>query len=145
MAGMTGLIATASTLVDADQRRVWRAVTDPAEVKQWFFGTDLATDWQPGSPITWSGEYEGTSYEDKGQVVAVDEPNRLEVTHFSPLSGQEDRPENYHTLVYALEPDGAGTRVTITQDNNGDQDEADRNAATWAQMLEGLSQHLAGG
>jgi uncharacterized protein YndB with AHSA1/START domain len=140
---MTGLIATASTLVDADQQRVWRAITDPAEIKQWFFGTDLDTDWQPGSPITWSGEYEGTSYQDRGEVVAVDEPHRLEVTHFSPLSGQEDRPENYHTLVYALERDGQGTRVTITQDNNGDQEEADRNAATWTQMLEGLQQHLA--
>jgi uncharacterized protein YndB with AHSA1/START domain len=141
---MTGLLATASTVVDADPQRVWRAVTDPAEVKQWFFGTDLVTDWQPGSPITWSGEYEGTAYQDKGEVVAVDEPHRLEVTHFSPLTGQADRPENYHTLVYALEAADGGTRVTITQDNNGDQDEADRNAATWAQMLDGLKRHLAG-
>jgi uncharacterized protein YndB with AHSA1/START domain len=142
---MTGLIATASTVVDADKKKVWQAITDPAEVKQWFFGTDLATDWTPGSPITWSGEWEGKPYQDKGEVVAVDEPNRLEVTHFSPLTGQEDVPESYHTLVYALDADEEGTKVTITQDNNGDQDEADRNAATWAQMLESLKGHLAGG
>jgi uncharacterized protein YndB with AHSA1/START domain len=141
---MTGLIATASTVVDADQQTVWQAITDPAEVKQWFFGTDLATDWTPGSTITWSGEWEGKPYQDKGKVVAVDEPNRLEVTHYSPLTGQADVPENYHTLVYALDADGEGTRVTITQDNNGDQDEADRNAATWAQMLEALKGHLSG-
>ena len=54
-------------------------------------------------------------------------------------------PENYHTLVYALDADEEGTKVTITQDNNGDQVEADRNAATWAQMLESLKGHLAGG
>ena len=141
---MTGLTATASTVVDADKPRVWTAITDPAEVKQWFFGTDLETDWKPGSAITWSGEYEGTAYQDKGEVVAVDEPNRLEVTHFSPMTGQEDVPENYHTLVYVLDGDEAGTKVTITQDNNGDQAEADRNAETWGQMLEALNKHLAG-
>ena len=142
---MTGLTATASTVVDADKQRVWTALTDPAEVKQWFFGTDLETDWTPGSSITWSGEWEGKPYQDKGQVVAVDEPNRLEVTHFSPLTGQDDVPENYHTLVYALEGGERGTKVTITQDNNGDQAEADRNSETWGQMLEGLKKHLAGG
>jgi uncharacterized protein YndB with AHSA1/START domain len=142
---MTGLTATASTVVDADKPRVWTAITDPAEVKQWFFGTDLETDWQPGSPITWSGEYEGKAYQDKGEVIAVDEPNRLEVTHFSPLTGQEDRPENYHTLVYALEGDEQSTKVTITQDNNGDQAEADRNSQTWGQMLEALKKYLADG
>ena len=141
---MTGLTATASTVVDADRQRVWTALTDPAEVKQWFFGTDLETDWSPGSSITWSGEWEGKPYQDKGEVVAVDEPNRLEVTHFSPLTGQEDAPENYHTLVYALDGDEAGTKVTITQDNNGDQAEADRNSETWGQMLEALKKHLGG-
>ena len=143
MSGMTGLTATASTVVDADKPRVWAAITDPAEVKQWFFGTDLETTWQPGSSITWSGEYEGKPYEDKGEVVAVDEPNRLEVTHFSPLTGQDDTPENYHTLVYALDGDEEGTKVTITQDNNGDQAEADRNSETWGQMLEALKKHIA--
>jgi len=142
---MTGLTATASTVVDADKQRVWTALTDPTEVKQWFFGTDLETDWTPGSSITWSGEWEGKPYQDKGEVVAVDEPNRLQVTHFSPLTGQDDVPDNYHTLVYALDGDEAGTTVTITQDNNGDQAEADRNAETWGQMLEALKKHLAGG
>ena len=142
---MTGLTATASTMVDADKQRVWTALTDPTEVKQWFFGTDLETDWTPGSSITWSGEWEGKPYQDKGEVVAVDEPNRLEVTHFSPLTGQDDVPENYHTLVDALDGDEDGTKVTITQDNNGDQAEADRNAETWGQMLEALKKHLADG
>ena len=64
---------------------------------------------------------------------------------FSPLTGQDDVPENHHTLVYALDGDEDGTKVTITQDNNGDQAEADRNAETWGQMLEGLKKHLAGG
>ncbi len=142
---MTGLVATATTSIEATKERVWKALTDPDEVKAWFFGTDLKTDWKPGSPITWSGEWEGKPYEDKGEVVAVDEPNRFEVTHWSPLTGTEDAPENYHTLVYALgDDDGGSTEVSISQDNNGDQDEADRNAETWSQMLGALKQHVEG-
>ncbi len=142
---MTGLVATATTSIEATKERAWKALTDPDEVKAWFFGTDLKTDWKPGSPITWSGEWEGKPYEDKGEVVAVDEPNRFEVTHWSPLTGTEDAPENYHTLVYALgDDDGGTTEVSISQDNNGDQDEADRNAETWSQMLGALKQHVEG-
>jgi uncharacterized protein YndB with AHSA1/START domain len=143
---MTGLTAFASTTIDASKDRIWEAVTDPTEVKQWFFGTELKTDWQPGSSITWSGEWEGKPYQDKGEVVAVDEPNRLEMTHYSPLTGQEDKPENYHTIVYALtEATDGGTELTLTQDNNGDQDEADRNADTWSQMLAALKSYVEGG
>ena len=31
------------------------------------------------------------------------------MTHFSPLSGEPDAPENYHTLVYELEEDDGKT------------------------------------
>ena len=99
---MTGLVATATTTIEATKETVWKALTDPDEVMAWFFGTDQRTDWKPGSPITWTGEWDGKPYEDKGEVLAVDEPNRFEVTHWSPLTGTPDVPESYHTLVYAL-------------------------------------------
>jgi len=141
---MAGLVATAETEISASPEKVWSALTDPAQIKKYMFGTEVATDWQPGSPITWQGEYEGKPYQDKGEILEVERNRRLRLTHFSAMSGQDDVPENYHTLVYALDADEEGTKVTITQDNNGDQDEADRNAATWAQMLESLKGHLAG-
>lgn len=142
---MTGVVATATTTVDAGREAVWKALTDPDEVRQWFFGTDQQTDWKPGSPITWSGDYDGKPYEDSGVVVAVDEPNRFEVTHWSPLSGTEDTPENHHTLVYTLTPAGGGTEVSITQDNNADQKEADQNAASWTDLLAALKMQVEAG
>jgi uncharacterized protein YndB with AHSA1/START domain len=141
---MTGLIATASTVVDADKKTVWQAITDPAEVKQWFFGTDLATDWTPGSAITWSGEWEGKPYQDKGEVLAYDEPRRLSVTHFSPLTGQDDVPGNYHTLVYELSDADDGTSVTLSQDNNGSEEEAEHSTQNWTMVLEGLKKQVEG-
>lgn len=46
-----GRVATATTTVNATKDRVWSALTDPDEVKEWFFGTHQMTDWAPGSPI----------------------------------------------------------------------------------------------
>jgi uncharacterized protein YndB with AHSA1/START domain len=137
---MTGVVATAETDIDAPPELVWSAITDPAKIKQYMFGTDVSTDWQPGSSIVWRGEYEGKSYEDKGAIIAFDPVRHLELTHFSPLSGQPDEPENYHTLTYDLEPRGGGTHLSLSQDNNADADEAQRSRANWDMVLAGIKQ-----
>lgn len=57
--------ATASIVIDAPRSKVWNALVDPAMVKQYLFGTTMTTDWAVGSPITYKGEWEGKSYEDR--------------------------------------------------------------------------------
>ena len=57
--------ATTSIIVDAPRSKVWNALTDPAMVKQYLFGTTMTTTWKVGDPITYTGEWEGKSYEDK--------------------------------------------------------------------------------
>ena len=89
---MTDYVATAETEVDAARDKVWAALTDPGQIKKYLFGSQVVTDWKQGSPIVWKGVYEGRKYEDKGEIVAIEPGRRLMVTHFSPLSGQEDRP-----------------------------------------------------
>jgi len=42
----------------------------------------------------------------------------LRYSHFSPLSGVPDRPENYHTVTIELSGDGDQTKVSLAQDNN---------------------------
>ena len=79
------------------------------QIKEYMFGSQVVTDWRQGSPITWKGTYEDKEYEDKGEILEIEPERRLRVTHFSPLSGQEDRPENYHTLSYELEERAGGT------------------------------------
>jgi uncharacterized protein YndB with AHSA1/START domain len=119
---------------------VWRAITDPDEIEQYMFGSRVETDWKPGSQIVWRGTYEGKAYEDKGEVVKVEPEHRLEVTHFSPLSGQEDVPANYHTLVYQLEERDGTTRVVLSQDNNSSEEAAEHSKANWEKMLAGLKE-----
>jgi uncharacterized protein YndB with AHSA1/START domain len=135
---MTGHVATARCEIDATPDKVWQALTDPGLIKKYMFGSEVKTDWKPGSAITWQGEFEGRKYEDKGQIIAVEPGRRLEVTHFSPLTGQEDRPENYHRVLYELQQTAGGTSIQLTQDNNSSADEAEHSAANWQMMLDGL-------
>ena len=135
---MSGHVATAQCEIDAPPEEVWRALTDRELIKQYMFGSEVTTDWKPGSPITWQGEFEGRAYEDKGEIVSVEPGRLLEVTHFSPLTGQEDRPENYHRVSYDLQPTDGGTMVRLTQDNNSSAEEAEHSGANWQMMLDGL-------
>jgi uncharacterized protein YndB with AHSA1/START domain len=136
---MSTYVATAEGEIDGSPDEVWVALTDPAAIREYMFGAEVQTDWRPGSPITWKGEFEGKSFEDKGEILAVEPGQLLEFTHFSPLSGHEDKPENYHRVRYELQPGERGrTRVRLTQDNSGSAEEAEHSSATWQAMLDGL-------
>jgi uncharacterized protein YndB with AHSA1/START domain len=103
-----------------------------------MFGSEVTSDWKVGSTITYAGEYEGKKYEDHGTILEIRPPGLLRSTHFSPLSGKPDVPENYHEITYTLLSEGEGTRVELTQDNNDSEAEAEHSAANWKQMLDSL-------
>jgi uncharacterized protein YndB with AHSA1/START domain len=132
------LLATATVTIDASPDRVWAALTDPAIIRQYMFGSTVTSDWKVGSTITYAGEYEGKEYEDHGEILEIRPDELLRSTHFSPLSGQPDVPENYHTLTYTLEPDANQTRLTLSQDNNGSEAEVEHSTANWQQMLDSM-------
>ncbi|MBA2773426.1 MAG: SRPBCC domain-containing protein [Nocardioidaceae bacterium] len=137
---MANHVATAVTEISASRAQVWAALTDPEQIKKYMFGSQVETDWQQGSPIVWRGEYEGKAYEDKGEVLEIDPNRRLKITHFSPLSGQEDVPDNYHTLVYEIDEEGDTTRLSLSQDNNASEEEAERATGTWEMVLAGIKE-----
>jgi uncharacterized protein YndB with AHSA1/START domain len=142
---MTGLVATAEVDIDAAPERVWTALTDPAQIRAYMFGTNIETDWTVGSPIVWKGEWEGKPYEDKGEIIEIAPNRRLTVTHFSPLSGQPDVPGNYHTLTYELARRGNTTHVSLSQDNNPNQEAVQHSQRNWQFMLQSLKEYIERG
>jgi len=134
-----GFEAIMSVVIDAPRATVWDALTNPAKVAQYLHGTDLSTDWTVGSPIIWRGEWKGHSYVDMGTVLACEPERLLRYTHWSPMGGTADAPENYHTVTYELADESGKTRLTLTQDNNATQAEADTMAENnWGPVLQGL-------
>ena len=137
-------IANATITINAPTSKVWDALTKPDLIKQYLSGTEVATDWQVGSPITYKGTWEGKTYEDKGEILQI-EPGRLLVsTYWSSLSGVPDIPENYKTVRYELSAEGDRTRLTVTQDNNDSQEEAEHSERNWNLVLDGLKKLLEG-
>jgi uncharacterized protein YndB with AHSA1/START domain len=108
---------TSTLVVKAPASRVWEALTLPALVKQWQYGSDLVTDWRPGSPIRFRNEWEGQVFEQWGTVQSFDPPRQLSYTLFFPGPGVEDIPSNYFTMTYRLEETAGATTVSITQDD----------------------------
>lgn len=136
------LVATATTSVAAEMSEVWRALVTPDAIKQWMFGADVESDWEVGSPITWSGEFKGTTFEDKGEILQFDPPNTLSYSHFSPMSGNADNPENYHTVTIRLYEGDGTTTITLSQDNNPDEKARAESEKNWNAMLGTLKDYV---
>ena len=135
-------IAAASTNIDAPVSKVWEAITNPELIKKYLFDTDVISDWKVGSPIVYRGEWQGKPFEDKGQILEIEPGKRLVSTHWSPLSGVPDVPENYHKVTYQLMEKEGKTEVTILQDNNGSEEEKAHSEANWKVVLEGMKKLL---
>lgn len=135
-----GYIARSSTTINAPKDKVWDALTDPQAITQYMFGTKVTSDWKPGSSISWKGEWEGKSYEDKGVIVRALPSQELEYTHYSPMAGLPDEPENYHTVTIELSGE-EHTHVTLSQDNNSSEEEKQHSEKNWSQMLAGLKKY----
>lgn len=132
------LTATASATVNAPAGKVWDALVTPATIKKYYFGSTVTSDWKKGSPITFKGEWQGRAYEDKGVIVDVQPKRLLAYTHYSPLTGLPDKPENYHTIRVELAPKGKQTAITLTQDNNANEKEREHSQKNWEMMLASL-------
>jgi|GEM_PF-195364 len=135
-------IARAEVKIYARPGRVWEALLDPEIIRRYMFGTDAVSDWKAGSPITWKGEWEGKHYEDKGVILRLEPERVLSYSHFSPLSGLQDRPENYHTVTIELSGGGEYTRVSLSQDNNLTAEARDHSQKNWEVMLTGMKKVL---
>lgn len=136
---MTGkYVATSTITIEAAASRVWSVLTDPGAIKEFMFGADVETDWAVGGPIVWRGVWDGKAYEDRGNVLEFEPGRRLVVTHFSPLSGQEDAPESYHTLTWTLEDRSGTTEFTLSQDNNASAEEAEHSKGMWDSLVKSV-------
>ncbi len=134
----TDHIARATVDIAAPRDKVWEALVDPHAIKEYMFGTDVASDWTEGSEITWKGVWEGRPYADRGVIKQLLPGTRLHFSHYSPLGGKPDTPENYHNVTIDLTDLGEETRVYLAQDGNGSEEARLHSEKNWQGMLSGL-------
>ncbi|MDB5102899.1 MAG: ATPase [Fibrobacteres bacterium] len=135
-------IAKTSISIDVAAAEVWDALVNPDTIKQYMFGTEVDSNWVEGNPITWSGMWEGKPYKDQGVILKVVPFRFLQYTHFSPLAGLPDAPENYHTMKFEITKKEAFTFLSLSQDNNPTEKGQKHSESMWDAMLIGLKELL---
>ena len=136
------LIARTSITINMPSKKVWDALVNPEAIRQYMFGTNVISNWREGSTIVWKGEWQGKSYEDKGVILQFKPGRTIQYSHFSPLSGLPDKPENYHIVTIELSADGNQTHVSLGQDNNATDEERAHSEENWGMMLTSLKKFL---
>jgi len=129
------LIAKASISINATIENVWDAFVNPKTIKQYMFGTTVISDWKVGHPIIWKGEWQGKTYEDKGIILQLKPRRLLQYSHFSPLTGLPDIPENYHIVTIELSAKKDTVLISLTQDNNPTRQALEDSKKNWDMML----------
>jgi uncharacterized protein YndB with AHSA1/START domain len=110
------LTVSKSITINAGVAKVWHALTTPALIAEYLFGTETVTDWKVGGPIIFQGEYQGQKYRDKGVILEYVLHERIRYSYWSGFSGLDDKPENYSVVSYSLRKlDDTNTELTWTQ------------------------------
>jgi uncharacterized protein YndB with AHSA1/START domain len=137
MGRMNGL--TVDRHLAAPPERVWRAVTDPAELATWFwpprFETVAELEAREGGALRIVSEQIGMGV--TGSVTAV-EPGRVLVTTW-----RWDGEDLVTHVTIALTPDGDGTRITVRHDGFADGEAAAEHVRGWNDCLDRLPAALA--
>jgi uncharacterized protein YndB with AHSA1/START domain len=128
--------------INAPAAEVWKGLTDPEIVKQYFFGTNVKSDWKVGSPITFSGEWEGKSYQDKGEIQEITPGKYVKYSYWSSMGVTEDKPENYANVSYTVDENEGFTTLTVTQDNIKDVTSKEHSEQNWQAVFGGLKKLL---
>ena len=104
----------------------------------------MQTDWKVGSPILFRGEWNGQTFEDKGEIVTFEPERELAYSHFSPMMGKPDEPENYHLVDITLDGgrrhhdgDARAVEPHRRRDRRGPR-HREQFEQNWQQMLDGL-------
>jgi uncharacterized protein YndB with AHSA1/START domain len=89
--------------------RLWEALTDPDQAERWLGGR---VDWdvREGSPLSFTDE---AGRPREGRVETV-RPGRYLKYRWWTTPQQDEAPEESE-VSYLLEPDGAGTRLTVQE------------------------------
>ena len=128
-------VSRASIAIEASSADVWDALVNPATAKAYFFGAKVHSDWKEGGPITFTGEFNGNSYHEKGTILHCRPQMLLQYSDWSDLEQLPDLPENYRNWTFRIESGSPGVVLSVTEDNIPDETKRARSDAFWSGVL----------
>ena len=146
LADVTRGTVVATVDIMAPAARVFRALSDPAELVQWWGSPEtyqsqsMESDFRVGGRWRVEGKRaDGTSYSVSGEFLEITPPRRIVQT----WSHDWDANHPATKLTYALDDIPGGTRVTVHHEGFGDRAAAcNEHAMGWEMVLEWLAAHI---
>ena len=132
----TDKILNKTISINAPTSKVWDTLTNPDLIKEWLFGTKVISDWKIGTSILFTGNWQGTAYEDKGTILNFDTEKVFQYNYWSGFSGLSDSPENYSVITFELTQKGNPTMLTLTQSNFATETAYEHSDKNWEATLE---------
>lgn len=115
---MDAPIARASVVIDASRRAVWAALLRPDTIPKIMPVTEVVAPWRVGERFVWAFEMMGARTLVEGHVHRVVEDALIAYEYGDPHSRDVLGRDDVHQVSIALTDEGAGTRVSVTQDAN---------------------------
>lgn len=113
---------------------IWDALTDPKKTRAYYYGTDILSDWQPGS--RWTSE-DGDELYLEGELIEVDPPRRI-VQTLHVVNEEPAASDASSRVTWELTPAGNdATVVRIVHEEMG-QATRDYTDGGWEHILSGL-------
>jgi uncharacterized protein YndB with AHSA1/START domain len=109
----TELVIKKEKYINAAASKVWSVLTDPVNIEKWL-GTKTLSEWTPGSDITFSFNWEGKDYTDKGKIIRFEKEKVFSYSYWSVFSGLPDEPKNYSKIKFELLPTDNVTILKLT-------------------------------
>ena len=131
-----------SVVIQAPVSDVWKALTDPTLIKQYYLGVDAIGEWKEGNTIIFKGEWQGKKVEGKGKVLQLEDEKLLKHSFLSNISGLEDKPENYHIVTYQLVRRNGGTELILTEENLQTKEMQEQSTKLWDMIFSNLKKLL---
>lgn len=125
-----------------EKSKVWDALVNPNIIKKYLFGTEVISDWNVGSPMIFKGEWEGKTFEDKGNILMIANESIFKYNYWSGFSGLPDLPENYSIVTYQLEASKNHTTLKLTQEGFANEQARSHSEVSWDIVLQSMQDIL---
>ena len=99
------------TFIRTTPEKLWSALTDANQIKEYWFGMQFKTDWKTGS--AWEMVFPDGKVADAGEILEAERPKRIRLTwrnEFRP----ELKAEGFAYCTIELEPYAESVRLSIT-------------------------------
>jgi uncharacterized protein YndB with AHSA1/START domain len=130
------------TYIETTPEKLWEALTDSRFTRQYWFDTEVRSDWKAGSPFAL---VMGGKVTDTGEILEADRPRRLSYTFRHELD-EAMRKEGATKVVFTIAPHGNLVKLTVTHEGFGpDSKLLDGISKGWPAILSSLKTLLETG